>query len=475
MSPSHVPATLARVLEGFGDLFGRPTGRTFVSLVLGWVLCRGRHTISRVILAARSTGATGHHARFYRFFAKSVWRGHRDELGRRVLKLLLPLLPLTIELVVDDTLCRKGGPQIFGAAMHHDGVASSYGGARGATKVLSYGHDWVVLAVRVPLPWAPGRGIAVPLLARLYRGKKRCPKRQYSKRTEQARAMLDRVLGWFPEGRRIVISGDSEYACRTVVRDLPERGVFVGPVVMKAALHEPPPPYGGRGRPRKVGRRLPSPRLMRTAPAARWSRIATKIYGRDVTLLVQTVECLWYTVAGSRLVRVVVTRDPAGRYADRAFFATDPSLTAAQIIALYSHRWDLEVTFRDLKQLLGLADPQNGWWRRAAGRRPAKKRPGPRPERVRARKAVERTVPFALAVHGILVVWYLRHGRAAHDVRAVHAWAPWRTRKKAPSLADMLAALRAEILRARLSQHPLPERVREKVLRLLLPLCGAAA
>ena len=125
MSPSHVPGTLSKVLQAFDDQFGRPTFRTFVSLVLGWVLCRGRHTISRVILAARSTGADGHHARFYRFFAKSVWRGHRDELGRRVLALLLPLLTSTIELIVDDTLCRKGGPQIFGAAMHHDAVASS--------------------------------------------------------------------------------------------------------------------------------------------------------------------------------------------------------------------------------------------------------------------------------------------------------------------------------------------------------------
>ena len=115
MSASHVPGTLATVLDSFGGLFGRPTFRTFVSLVLGWILCRGRHTITRVILAARATGADGHHARFYRFFAKSVWRGDVDELGRRVLALLLPLLPRTIELIVDDTLCRKGGPQVFGA------------------------------------------------------------------------------------------------------------------------------------------------------------------------------------------------------------------------------------------------------------------------------------------------------------------------------------------------------------------------
>jgi len=475
MSASHVPGTLATVLDSFGGLFGRPTYRTFVSLVLGWVLCRGRHTITRVILAARATGADGHHARFYRFFAKSVWRGDVDELGRRVLALLLPLLPRTIELIVDDTLCRKGGPQVFGAAMHHDAVASSYGGAGGAQRVLSFGHNWVVLSVRVPVPWAAGRAIAVPLLARLYRGKKRTPKRQYRKRTEQALAMLERVLEWLPDDRDVRVLGDSAYTCRTLVRALPEHVVFAGPVIMNAALDEPPPPYAGFGRPRLRGRRLPSPILLRKAKKSAWTPIETEIYGRTVSLLVQSVECLWWTVAKSRKVRVVLARDPSGRYADRAFFATDPTLSPAAILTLVSHRWDLEVTFRDLKQLLGLADPQNGWWRRPAGERPKKRRPGPARQRVRARNAVERTVPFVLAVYGIVVIWYLRHGHAARDVRAVRKWAPWRCRKRSPSFADMLAALRAEILRERLSAYPLPKRVREKVLRLVLPLCGAAA
>lgn len=475
MSPSHVPGTLTKILDTFADQFGHPTFRTFVSLVLGWVLCRGRHTISRVILASRSTGAEGHHARFYRFFSKSVWRGDRDELGRCVLALLLPVLPHTIELIVDDTLCRKGGPQIFGAAMHHDAVASSYGGVGGARRVLSYGHNWVVLSVRVPVPWATGRAIAVPLLTRLYRGKRRTPKGQYSKRTELAREMLTRLLDWLPEERSVHLLGDSEYACKTVVRSLPERVAFVGPVVMDAALNEPPPRYCGRGRPRLRGRRLPSPQLMARTRKRGWSAVTVEIYGRSVDLLVQSVECLWWTVAGPRLVRVVLARDPSGRYSDRAFFAMDPTLSPDQILTLASHRWDLEVTFRDLKQHLGLADPQNGWWRRPAGERRKTKRAGPAPTRRRSRQAIERTVPFVLAVHGIVVVWYLRHGHAANDVRAVQAWAPWRRQKRTPSFADMLAALRAEILRERLSRHPLPDRVRRKVLRLVLPLCGAAA
>jgi hypothetical protein len=469
-----VAGTLSAVLASFTGAFGRPTFRTFVSLVVGWVLCTGRHTISGAILGARGLGVAGHHARFYRLFARSTWRGGPDALGRIVLARLLPYLPTRIEVIVDDTLCRRTGPQVFGAAMHHDGVESTYAGAHGGARtVFSFGHDWVVLAVRVPLPW--GRALAVPLLARLYRGVKRCPAGEYKKRTELARDMLDLLLAWLPADRSVLLLGDSEYSCHTLVRNLPERVTFVGPALMDAALHEPPPPYRGRGRPPKVGRRVPSPALLAGARPARWMQTTVEIYGRVVPLLVCTLTCLWPTVAGSRLVRVVVTRDPHGRYKDRAFFATDPALDVAQILSFFSHRWNLEVTFRDLKQILGIAAPQNGWWRRPRGERPARRRPGPAPQRVRARHAVEHTVPFVLSVHAIVVLWYLENGQSARDVATLRGLAPWRRGKCAPSFADMLAALRAEILRARLSAYPLPDRVREEVLRLAAPLCGIAA
>jgi hypothetical protein len=469
-----VAGTLSTVLASFSGAFGRPTFRTFVSLVVGWVLCTGRHTISGAVLGARGLGPSTHHARFYRLFSKAVWRGGPDALGRIVLERLLPLLPPRVEVIVDDTLCRRTGRQIFGAAMHHDGVESTYAGAHGAARsVFSFGHDWVVLAVRVPLPW--GRQLAVPLLARLYRGRRRCPASEYRKRTELAREMLGLFLDWLPANRSVLLLGDAEYACRTLVRDLPPRVTFVGPALMAAAVHEPPPAYRGRGRPPKIGRRLPSPRLLAAARPARWKPITVEIYGRSVPLLVCTLVCLWPKVAGSRLVRVVVTRDPRGRFKDRAFFATDPALDVQEILALVSHRWDLEVTFRDLKQVLGVAAPQNGWWRRPAGSRSSGCRPGPGAQRSRSRRAVETTTPFVLAVHGIVVAWYVEHGHAGRDVAAIRSIAPWRRAKRAPSLADMVAALRAEILRSRLSAHPLPERVREEVLRLAAPLCGIAA
>jgi hypothetical protein len=68
--------------------------------------------------------------------------------------------------------------------------------------------------------------------------------------------------------------------------------------------------------------------------------------------------------------------------------------------------------------------------------------------RTRARRAVERTVPFGLVCYSLAIVWYAQHGQPAHDLAARRALAPWYQTKTAPSVADMLATLRRVLLAA---------------------------
>ncbi len=88
---------------------------------------------------------------------------------------------------------------------------------------------------------------------------------------------------------------------------------------------------------------------------------------------------------------------------------------------------------------------------------------------------MQRTVPLALLVQAIVVVWYLRHGDAARDVSAMRKLSPWNRRKRQPSFADMLGALRAALWRHRVSAYPLPERVRRNLEALLDPVWRTAA
>lgn len=467
MFDTTIPASIQTLLISFAPCFSRPGFENFVALVTGWIACQGRHCISRVIQAGHGPATTKHHSALYRFFSTGHW--DPDSLGRALFKLLLPLLPSQITFIVDDTLCHKSGPHIFGGAMHFDAVQSTYG--RGTTAgrkgFFAFGHNWVVGAVWLPLPWNARGGLAIPILYRLYRSKKRCPQPRYRKRTQLADEVVKVVASWLPEGRTIHVVGDAEYSCRTLVRGLPRGVSYTGPVSMDAALYDDPEPSKGRGRPRRKGKRLPSPKVLAERKSVQWKKVKVTIYGKETNILVKSQPCLWYTVAGTNRVRVVLTRDPTGRISDRAYFTTDEKLSDAEILVRFARRWEIEVAFRNGKQAMGLQDPQNGWWRRNAGTPREKKRPGPNPRGRRGEKAVNHTLALPFAAYALVVVWYLRNGKHAADIKRVRKEAPWYRHKAAPSFADMLAAVRRELWVATLSKHPLLKRVRGNVSELL--------
>jgi len=463
---SSLPSVLGGLLLEFRSAFSAPTFENFVCVAIGWLLCTGRHTITRVIQAGFGAAAGKHHSTFYRFFSRAVW--DPDVIGRVLLRLVLRLVPGgPICLTVDDTLCHKGGPHLFGAGMHHDAARSTYGGGAGRQVFFAFGHNWVIVCVWVPLPWNPARGIAIPVRWRLYRGKKHCPPPAYQPRTALARLMLRQVLAELPPDRAVQLLADREYASQTVVRHLPRHVTFIGAMHMDAAFYAPAPRYRGVGRPRVKGARLPSPNQLLADDAVPWERKRVTLYGRRVWVLVKMQVGLWYTVAGGRRGRMLVTRDPNGRWQDRAYFATDPQLSAAQMLAGIVRRWSQEVTHRDLKQHLGFEDPQNGWWRRPATTRRAAKQAGAKPHAWRGAKAARRTTTIAFVAYALVAVWYFEHGASATDVARVRKRAPWYRHKATPSFADMLEAVRRHLWAARLSEHPLLKGLPTKVTKLL--------
>ena len=44
------PASLQDILSSFAKCFTRPSFENFITLMVGWLLCSGRHTISRVMI-----------------------------------------------------------------------------------------------------------------------------------------------------------------------------------------------------------------------------------------------------------------------------------------------------------------------------------------------------------------------------------------------------------------------------------------
>ncbi len=180
-----VPETLLPLLAACAPCFTAPSYRTFCLAVSGWLQCRGRHTVTGLVIAAGAVGSR-HISVFHRFFARARWS--LDALGQVVFTLAVPWIPAgwPLFLLVDDTLARKQGKGISLATMHHDPLLSS---AR--KPFCSFGHVWVVLALWVPLPLGGRRGFALPLLFRLYVGARRggranAPSRRHSGQRQRA-------------------------------------------------------------------------------------------------------------------------------------------------------------------------------------------------------------------------------------------------------------------------------------------------
>jgi hypothetical protein len=406
--PSPHLATLLRLLQPLRFAVGyRPSFATMLVLVVGWVLTQAPLHCVTEALVATDVARRRHWQAFHRFFSRGTWAP--DALGLVVLGLVRRLSAAgPLRLVLDDTLCAKKGPAVFGLGSHLDAVRSTK-----KRKVFAFGHSWVVLAVVVTPPFS-SRPWALPVLFRLYRTAATCPPEAFRKRTELARAMLDRLLAALP-GEPVEVSADEAYCNRTVVGGLPARVTWVGAMRPDAALSAPPSAAPATGRPRKRGAALPKPRELAADERSPWRRLRATLYGRARTVQYKTMVGAWYRVGGASPVRVVVVKTEGGAVPFRVFFCTDVARSVDSILLGYSRRWSIEVLFRDLKQLFGFADS------------PA-----------RSAKAVLRTAPFVGLVYSVLVVWFAEG--VATSPLGTPPERPWYPHKRGLCFADVLRA-----------------------------------
>jgi hypothetical protein len=421
----QVPGSLAELVSLFAGCFTQPTFRTFRALLVGFIATVGEHTITGCLLASGMAGCW-HHSRAHRFFARARWS--TDALGVVLLDFIVARLidagePIVV--AIDDTLLKRSGRRVWGAAWHHDPIGPAL------RRKVAWGNNWVVAAVVVRLPFLE-RPVALPVLCRL--------QPSLEARKHELAAELIALISRRYADRRVDVVGDGHYAGHALICE--PNVTLTARLRVNASLCElPPPPNGKPGRPRTTGPKLPPPAQIAADPHTTWQTVRVDRYQQTTTLQVHRRDCLWYTNHRRRPLTILLVRDPTGRKSrGLMLFSTDLEAPTDQLIERYASRWSIEVAFEDAKQLIGVGQARN-----------------------RTEQAVKRTVPFGLLCLSLTIIWYALHGHSPTDVAEHRARAPWYRTKTNPSTADMLAKLRRTIIAAQYSPGRLHDPYRQKI------------
>jgi hypothetical protein len=361
--------------------------------------------------------------RYHRVLSRASWssrKASRVMLGLLVEAFVPEGSPLVVG--IDETLERRYGKKISARGVYRDPVRSTH-----QTFVKSSGLRWVCAMLLVEIPWA-SRVWALPFLSVLAPSERYAAKRgkRHKKITEWAWQSLLVVRRWYPE-REIVAVADRAYAslkllsrCRSLSRPV----TFVTRLRLDAALYEPAPPRrpGQRGRPRLKGERLPNLSAVAQDPATVWkpTKIANWYGSGERTVEIASATAVWYSTGLFAVpVRWVLIRDPEGKFKTQALLCTDLEADPQKILGWYVMRWQLEVTFQEVRKHLGF-ETQRQW----------------------SELAIRRTTPALMGLFSVVTL--IAHGRMVQASGVFRRQAGW-YHKAHPTFADALALVRKEL------------------------------
>ena len=417
---STLPIQMIGLLAPFAPLFSKRVWQNAQLLLVGTILAPGRRTVGSALRAMGLHQYKRFH-RYHRVLSRASWSSR--EASRILLGLLLeafvPQGPLILG--IDETLERRWGKKISAKGVYRDPVRSTH-----ENFVKSSGLRWVCMMLLVPIPWA-SRVWALPFLSALAPSERYAAKRgkRHKKITEWAWQLLLLVRRWYPE-REIVAVADRAYASLKLLdrcRKMRNPITFITRLRLDAALYEPAPPRraGQRGRPRLKGERLPNLSVVAEDPNTVWKpNMIANWYGSGERIVeISSATAVWYSTGLFAVpLRWVLVRDPQREFKTQALLCTDLKADPEKIVSWFVMRWQLEVTFQEVRRHLGF-ETQRQW----------------------SDLAIQRTTPALLGLFSLVTLFAQgRMTEAAGAFRQV-AW----YHKSHPTFADALALVRKEL------------------------------
>ena len=415
-----LPDAMIRLLAPFAPLFSRRVWMHAQLLVMGAILAPGTRTVS-AILRVLGLSQQRPFQQYHRVLSRAVWSSLAVSrvLLARLIVTFVPTGPLIFGL--DETIERRWGAKIAARGIYRDAARSS-----DSHLVKTSGLRWVTLHLLVELPWTE-RVWALPVLTALAPSERYHQTRgmRHKTLTDWARQLTLQARRWWPE-REIIVVADSNYAALDLLGALSQRRKPVHLVTrlrLDAALYAPAPARqpGQIGRPRLKGERLPTLQARLEDPSTVWTRVRVADWydhgARELEIASETA--VWYHTGKAPVpIRWVLVRDPDDAFPPQALLSTDLAADPVALLTWYSWRWQVEVTYQEVRRHLGV-ETQRQW----------------------SELAIARTTPALLGLYSLVTL--LAHEHLARSPATLRQ-ASWYV-KSQPTFGDALALVRRDI------------------------------
>ncbi len=415
-----LPAAIIGVLRHFEGCFSARVWDWAQILVVGAMLAPGPRTVAAV-LRVMGLSDEAQFQNYHRVLNRARWSSHA--LSRILLRLLVAaFVPPDAVVVVgmDDTIERRRGAKIAAKGIYRDPVRSSQ-----SHFVKASGLRWLSMHLLAPVPWAQ-RVWSLPFFTVLAPSERYHQERGRPHKTlpDWGRQMIRQLRRWLPD-RALVVVVDRTYAVLELLADaagLAQPVTVITRLRRDAALYDPAPARepGTKGRPRRKGQRQPTLAQRITDPKTIWETVTVPWYdAQERTVELASGTAVWYH-SGMPVVplRWVLVRDPQGAFETQAVLSTELTVSPVQIVGYFVLRWQLEVTFHEVRDHLGV-ETQRQW----------------------SDLAILRTTPALLGLFSLVTLFAheVLHGQPLPVRRA--AWYA----KELPTFSDTLAFVRQRL------------------------------
>ena len=354
-----LPEPIVSIITSFSSLFSRSVFVHAFELIVGAILSRGKRTVTS---ALRMIGKDQDQKFPEYHYVLSCAKWSALSAARILFGLLIHIIPdnEALTFVVDDTVERRSGKKIKAKGCYRDAVRSSQ-----KLVVNCFGLKWLSLTLLVRFPWCRRRW-ALPVLTLLQRSEKTDKAHGNRHKTSvDWTAQLVRLLRRWVPTRDMFLIGDGAFAsiflCMTCIKN---RVTLISRLKLNACLYDLPPErqLGTKGRRRLKGDRLRPIKEILGLNELPWKSVELTWYsGRKKRFEILSFTCMWAPGGCNALpILCVLVRDPEGKISSVPLLCTNVLVTTEQVIEMYVERWNIEVTFEEMRAHMGM-ETQRQW------------------------------------------------------------------------------------------------------------------